>query len=435
VPDQVKSLQEKKLAHLVRHAYHHVPYYRRLLDEHDIRPEDIRTIDDLRRMPLLSKGSVREHLYLGLLSDNHDKRQILKITTSGSTGEPFVCFADRHQLEIRWAATLRGLEWTGYRFGDRQVRLWHQTLGMTRLQVLREKIDAWLNRRLFIPAFEMSGRNLDAILQRIRAHRPVLIDGYAESFNLLAQYLSACRLNGMGPKAIMSSAQVLPDHTRKAIEEAFRCEVFDKYGSREFSGIAYECDVHEGHHVSAESYIVEIVKDGRPARPGEIGEVVITDLNNYCMPFLRYRIGDLAEAMDDGVPCRCGRGLPRIGAIQGRVQSIIVGSNGNYVPGSFFGHLFKDYGHVVQQYRIVQYQPGEIDLSIVRGSRFNDELFQEVLSALKSYLGVHTKINVELVDEIPLETTGKRQAAVSYVQFDFQKLDSALSAQPERATR
>jgi phenylacetate-CoA ligase len=135
------------------------------------------------------------------------------------------------------------------------------------------------------------------------------------------------------------------------------------------------------------------------------------------------------------VPCRCGRGLPRIGTIQGRVQSIIVGSNGNYVPGSFFGHLFKDYGHVVQQYRIVQYQPGEIDLSIVRGSRFNDELFQEVLSALKNYLGVYTKINVELVDEIPLETTGKRQATVSYVQFDFQKLDSALSAQPERATR
>lgn len=433
-PDQVKRLQEAKLARVVRHAYYHVPYYRRLFDEHAIRPEDIRTLDDLRRIPMLSKESVREHLY-DLLSDNHDKKQILKVTTSGSTGEPFVCFADRHQLEIRWAATVRGHEWTGYRFGDRHVRLWHQTIGMTRPQVLREKIDAWLNRRLFIPAFEMSDRTLEGILQRIRAHRPVLVDGYAESFNLLAQYLSARHVDGSGPKAIMSSAQALPDHTRKVIEDTFRCQVFDKYGSREFSGIAYECDAHEGHHVSAESYIVELIKDGRPARPGEIGEVVITDLNNFCMPFLRYRIGDLAEAMDDDVPCRCGRGLPRIGTIQGRVQSIIVGGNGHYIPGTFFAHLFKDYGHVVRQYRIVQHQPGEIDLSVVRASRFSDEIFQEVLRSLKSYLGVNTKIDVEFVDEIPLERTGKRQATVSYAQFDFQTLDRALAAHPERATR
>ncbi len=160
--------------------------------------------------------------------------------------------------------------------------------------------------------------------------------------------------------------------------------------------------------------------------------MVITDLNNFCMPFLRYRIGDLAEAMDDGVPCPCGRGLPRIGAIQGRVQSIIVGSNGSYIPGTFFAHLFKDYGHVVRQYRIVQHQPGEIDLSVVRASRFSEELFQEVLSALKGYMGAQTTINVSLVDEIALEPTGKRQASVSYVQFDFQKLNRALSAQPER---
>ena len=161
---------------------------------------------------------------------------------------------------------------------------------------------------------------------------------------------------------------------------------------------------------------------------------MITDLNNYCMPFLRYRIGDLAEALDDSVPCRCGRGLPRIGTIQGRVQSIIVGSNGHYIPGAFFAHVFKDYGHVVQQYRIVQHRPGEIDLSVVRGLRFNHEMFEEVLGTLKTYLGDGTVINVDFTDGIPLEKTGKRQPVISYVQFDFQKLDRALVAQPERAT-
>src|SRR6185295_20378238 len=120
--------------------------------------------------------------------------------------------------------------------------------------------------------------------------------------------------------------------SRQIIESNFQCGVFDKYGSREFSGIAYECEAHEGHHIVAENYIVEILKDGVPAEPGELGEVVITDLNNFCMPLIRYRVGDLAVAMDNTKTCPCGRGLPRIGRIEGRTQAIIFGPNGLFMP-------------------------------------------------------------------------------------------------------
>ena len=129
-------------------------------------PSDIRSLDDLRKLPLLGKDDVRENLHFDLLSDNHEKRKILKVTTSGSTGEPFVCYADQHQLEIRWAATQRSMEWTGYRFGDRCARLWHQTIGMSWPQILRERIDAWFNRRLFIPAFEMSDQNIASFVEQ-----------------------------------------------------------------------------------------------------------------------------------------------------------------------------------------------------------------------------------------------------------------------------
>ena len=418
--EKMRELQEVKLQRLVRHAYRHVPYYRDRMKTAGLTPDDIRTLDDLHKLPMLSKADVRKHLYFDIMSDNHQKSEILKITTSGSTGEPFVCFVDRAQLEFRWAATVRAMEWTGYRFGDRQLRLWHQTLGMSKTQVAREVTDAWISRRRFIPAYEMSDDTLREFVRQIEDYQPVLLDGYAESFNFLSRYLAEHGRMNIKPKGIISSAQTLPDASRKAIEDAFGCKVFDKYGSREFSGIAYECDAHEGHHVVGEGYIVEVLKDGRPAAPGEIGEVVITDLNNHCLPFIRYRIGDLAEAMDPDVTCACGRGLPRIGKIEGRVQSIIIGSKGQYIPGTFFAHVLKDYDHAIRQFQIVQEQRNSIIFKVVKGKRYTDETLAEVLAVLHRFLGEDLEIHVDFVENVDMVRTGKRLATVSRLGIDFQ---------------
>ncbi|MBM4317462.1 MAG: glycosyltransferase [Deltaproteobacteria bacterium] len=420
---QIRLLQELKLRRLVHHAYHHVGYYRQKMDEMGLGPSDIQKLEDLHKLPYLEKNAVRENLYFDLLSDNHNKRKILKVSTSGSTGEPFVCFADQHQLEIRWASTLRSQEWTGYRFGDRQARLWHQTLGMNFIQVARERIDAWFNRRLFIPAFELSEKKIQKFYRKLIRFRPVLIDGYAESFNFLAQYLSHADSGNLRPKAIMSSAQVLPKQSRAIMEKHFCCDVFDKYGSREFSGIAYECEQHKGHHVVAESYIVEVLKDGRPAKPGEVGEIFITDLNNYCLPLIRYRVGDLCVAMDNEVPCDCGRGLPRIGDIKGRVQSIILGTNGNYIPGTFFAHFFKDYDFMVRQYKVIQEKEGAIQLMILKAPRYEEAEFEKMLSSLRKYVGKDMKITVDFVLGIPMVRTGKQQGSISKLKFDFQQMN------------
>ncbi len=425
-PEQIRRLQQRKLHRLLHHAYRHVGYYRDMFDRLGLRPSDIRSIENLQKLPLLTKADVRENLYFEMLSDNHDKKKILKVSTSGSTGEPFVCYADQHQLEIRWAATLRSMEWTGYRFGDRQLRLWHQALGMSWARTFRERLDAWLSRRMFVPAYEMSEAGMASFVEKLRKYKPVLIDGYAESFNLLAQYVKGKGLDGINPAGIMSSAQELPEHNRKSIEQAFGSRVFDKYGSREFSGIAYECETHQGHHVVAESFIVEVLKNGEPARPGEVGEVVITDLNNMCLPMIRYRIGDLAVAMDPNEACACGRGLPRVGEIEGRVQSIIVGTNGNYVPGTFFAHLFKDYDHAIRQYQVLQESLGSIRLKIIKAQRFDDASLEELLALLRNYLGEDMVIDVEFVDSIPLVHTGKHQGCISKLQLDFQALESEL---------
>jgi len=428
-PQQLRELQEIRLRQLVRHLYLHVPYYANIMQACDLTPEDIRTIDDLQKLPLLTKAEVRENLYFDLIADNHHKPEMLKVATSGSTGEPLVVYAERRQLEMRWASTLRAAEWTGWRFGDRQARLWHQTLGMSRGQVFKERLDAWFMRRLFIPAYEMNDRNITELLDRLRKFRPVLIDGYAEIFNFLAHYARKHGVTGIEPKAIMTSAQIMPPQVRQIIEQEFKTHVFDKYGSREFSGIAYECSHHQGHHVMAESYIVEILREGRPARAGELGEVVITDLNNYAMPLVRYRIGDLAVAIDPNETCACGRGLPRIGRIEGRAQAIVFCANGTWLPGTFFAHFFKEYDYAVRQYQVVQREQNAIELKIVPESGYSQSVEDEILQQLRRFMGANMGIGVEVVDHIPMLRTGKRTGVISYLDADFQQLaDSGASS-------
>jgi phenylacetate-CoA ligase len=419
--EDIRELQELKLRRLIRHACHHVPYYSEMMKNLGLEPGDISSLDDVRKLPMLSKNQLRENLHFDLFSSTHDKKQMVRICTSGSTGEPLVTYAERRQLEMRWASTLRASEWTGWRFGDPQVRLWHQTIGMSFSQVLREKIDAWFMNRLFIPAYEIREDNIDDFLKKIKRHKPVLMDGYAESFNFLAYYSQYAKKFDIQPKAIMTSAQVMPDHVREKIQTTFSTKVFDKYGSREFSGIAYECEAHDGHHVMAESYIVEVLVDNRPAEPGEIGEIVITDLNNFSVPLIRYRIGDLAMAMD-GKPCPCGRGLPKLGRIEGRAQAIIHGTNGVWLPGTFFSHFFKEYEFALRQYQIVQSTKDELSVKIIKNESFSEEVQQEILSGLKKFLGDSMKINLEFVESIPMGRTGKRASVISLMENDFQNI-------------
>ena len=265
-------------------------------------------------------------------------------------------------------------------------------------------------RRLFIPAFEIDTENIERFIGAIRKHRPVLVDGYAESLNFLATYVRDGGSPGFSPKAIISSAQGLPDNVRELIETGFDTKVYDKYGAREFSGIAYQCGQSPDHHVVDETYIVELLVDDRPAEPGEIGEVVITDLSNFSVPLIRYRIGDLAVAVDESTPCPCGRHLSRIGRIEGRTQAIVHCANGSWLPSSLFLHFFKDYEHAVRFFQIRQERRGEFVLKIVKNRRFTTTEFEAMMKKLRRFVGDETKIDVEFCDDDPVARDGEALA-------------------------
>jgi phenylacetate-CoA ligase len=268
----------------------------------------------------------------------------------------------------------------------------------------------------------MSEHSLKNLIKTIEKKKPILIDGYAESLNFIA--IASTTKSKHSPRAVMSSAQQLTDSTRTQIENQFGAKVLDKYGSREFSGIAYQCLESPHHHVQDESYIVEILVDGQPAKVGEVGEVVITDLNNFSMPLIRYRIGDMAIAVKQ-TPCECGRPHSQIGAISGRTQALISCSNGVWLPGAFFAHFFKDFDFAVQHFQITQDSPESFTLKLVAKPQFTTEIKDRIVEELKEYAGQQQVIEVSLVEEIPLLKTGKRTPVISNVKLDFQKIDNS----------
>jgi phenylacetate-CoA ligase len=395
---QIRELQEARLRALITHAYRHVAYYRELFDRLGIDPGQIQGLQDLERLPTLSTDTIRRSLHFDLLSDAHDKMQMLPVTTSGASGEPLVVYVDKTQLEMRWAATVRNQEWTGYRFGDRHARLRYGPVGTSRLQAMRDRLDGLLARRAEFTTDVMNADTVRDWVEFVRQYRPTVIEGDAEMLQWMAAQMARQSLHLVPPRGVVTSEQTLTPESRAAIERAFDAPVFDRYGSRLFSAVACECEVHHGQHVNAESYIVEIVRDGRTARPGEIGEVLITDLTNLSVPLIRYATGDRATATDRG--CPCGRGLPLIDALDGRPQSIFAGNDDCVVPGTFFAELFRDYGHIVKQYRMAQRRPGAVDLHVVKGARFSDARLQDLLAAASRRLGGTVRIDLQVVEPI-----------------------------------
>jgi phenylacetate-CoA ligase len=369
-----------------------------MLDRLGIDPAEIRHLEDLQRLPILSKEAIRHNLHFDLMSDSHDKRQMLPISTSGTSGEPLMLYAEKTQLEMRWATALRNQEWTGYRFGDRQVRLWDMNLGRTRRETLREWLDAILTRRAVFSAIATGREGLRHAAAIVRRHAGSLVYGDAAALQLVAAALGESAVRDHRPRAIISLEQTLSAETRAVVEQAFQAPVFDRYGSREFGALAQECDAHSGYHVNADSYIVEIVRDGRPAKPGESGEILVTDLSNLCVPLIRYAIGDRATATERR--CPCARGLPLIDAIQGRAAAVIIGADGRFVPATFFADLLRDYGHVIRQFQVVQAEPGTIQLHIVCGPRYSDAALQRLLERVRQHLGSDLVIDVQPVEVI-----------------------------------
>jgi phenylacetate-CoA ligase len=394
--DELAQLQLRRLRRLLQHASGHVGYYRELLQTAGITPEDIRTAEDLGRLPVLSRQALHDNLYFDLFADTHRARNIVKLTTSGATGEPLAVFADRLQLEMRWAHAMRGAEWAGYRFPARRLR-WSRAVSPR--SAVRDGLTAWRSRLRILPATALDDGLADRYADAVRRERPALLEGDAEAFNVVATLLRARGRDARGAGALRTWGQTLTPAVRTFLEDVFGCPVFDEYGAGELGPIAHECEAHAGYHVNAESYVVEVVRDGRPAADGELGEVLVTDLNGRSLPLVRYQLSDLA-ALTTGA-CPCGRSLPRLERIVGRPLTAVLATEDRCVPGSVFAEVFNEFPHAVMRYQILQEERDALTVQLVRRSRFTADTERAIRELLARVLGPGMRVTLDLVESLP----------------------------------
>lgn len=410
-PEQIAALQWRKLGALVAHCWQHVPFYRQRWQAIGFEPGDLKSMADWARLPLLDKDAIRAG-FEDLKAAPFRDRLMFK-ATGGSTGVPLRFGFTRESNDRRTAVMWRGYGWAGAQPGRRVAMLWGGAVGS---HSLRTRVKDALYHRAFnrrvLDSFRMREDNLASYASTLRSWRPHAVVGYTGPLVRLAQWLVDNGQAVRGPRAVLAAAEALHDFQRPVLEAAFPdARAFNTYGCREFMLIASECGAHDGLHVNADHLVVELVQPTALAGGGEGGQVAVTDLHNWGMPLLRYVNGDLAVA-GPSARCACGRGLPRLAGIQGRRLDAIRTPDGRLLPGEFFPHLLKDIPGI-RRFQVVQEELAALTLSIVPGPDFDAAQQARVRAEVGRVLGTAIRLELNLVEDIPLTPSGKFRVTVS----------------------
>ena len=419
---RLKDLQSKRLGVLLHHAYTTTAYYRDLFDSLSLVQNGSIDIEEFSRVPFLTKEILRTRRN-DLIACVPRYVKTHWDASGGSTGEPVRFLLDDEFTEWEHAVRLWFDGWAGRAIGDRTVSLWGSERELLRSTVgaKRKLMNVLFNIR-FLNAFRMTPEDMQRFVQVINTFKPVFIVAYAENIYELARYVEREGLTIHTPRSIMTSATTLYSHMRKTLERVFQCSLFDRYGSREFGGIACECNHHKGLHISALTHYVEIIRhDGTPAHPGEVGEIVITSLINYSMPLIRYRTGDMGIFAKE--PCTCGRQLPLLKEVIGRSSDVFVTSEGGIVVPEYFIHFIGvvlNTGWVLK-YQAIQEDINHVHIKIVPASLIGDPLthYRPQLEALtqmvKRVMGQNCMATYEFLVNIPPSPSGKYRYTISMV--------------------
>jgi phenylacetate-CoA ligase len=408
---QLHALQLTALKRLLEHAGRNSAYCAQLWPRMGLHPGDLEQLDDLQSWPLLRREEIRRHL--ANMRCRLQREALISKATGGSSGTPLQFYLNEDSDDRRMAAWHRGYSWAGAGPGTRQVYLWGVALGDRpwRARLKDHLYQTWLYRRRVLNTFDLNDDTMSQYLRRYNRCRPDALVAYTNPLYAFARWLDENKLTPYSPRSIVVGAEKLHGFQRELIERVFRAPVFETYGSREFMLIGAECDRHEGLHLTMENLLVEVVDDdGRPVPAGQEGQVVVTDLYNYGMPFIRYVTGDRAIA--GFTQCSCGRGLPLLRKVIGRQLDILTTPAGRQIPGEFFPHLIKDFA-AVRRFQVIQPNPHEIVLRLVVDDHWFSATRDELTRIVHDELGEAFTLRIDVVDDIPLTRAGKLQVVVN----------------------
>ena len=413
-PEQVQKTQLKRLQAIIAHAYLTTPFYHEIMDQLGIKPQDIRSTEDIRLFPVINRAEVKEH-FAQMLARGVALNTCKVTHSSGTTGEPVEYAYDQNALSFARALKVREKLWCGVRPGDRWVNI-----AMTRKrgghQITGGK---W---RTFLKTCAARGLDVDVIedldeqIDKILKFAPGVLQAYPSSLHAVALELRRRGISAWEPRLLFTVAELLGEETRLLVREVFGMEIMDIYGLIEVGDVSWQCRRASEYHINADAILVEFLNEGKPVPAGEVGEIVVTSLYNRAMPLIRYRSSDAGRPSDGH--CTCGCNLPMMQVVDGKMLDFLVLHDGKLVS----PHVPKKallFVPGILRFQIVQLTVNELDVLCEAAPDWNEDTPMQIEQALRPVVGSGVQIHARRVERIERGKSGKIKVIVSHVSKDL----------------
>lgn len=397
--EQMENYRNDKLRKLIAHAYENVPYYKRVMDENKISPRDIRCAEDLVKLPPLTRDIIRT--YSGeLMAKNISKMTITWSKTGGTTGEPIRICKDRACTAWGSMCYERGLRWGGLDVDKSRVRLFGGSLGIDKTR-FTARLTHVMRRDLFLPAFELQADTAISYFDKIRHSKSRFLLGYSSAIYRLAMFAKEMNQK-IEFSAVFPTAELMLPEWEKIICKVFKCAVLPYYGCGEVNSLGYHILGTNAYLIPEEHALIEVLQNDRSTTLFGEGRFLITDLDNYAMPIIRYANGDAGKISG----AEEGSAFTRIERLDGRYNSFLMRDTGDLISGTIGPHVFRHLSSV-QSYRIIQEEPLRLVIKVVPNSDFLEEHEHLIEGLFARYLGSKMKISIEKVRELTVPPSGK----------------------------
>lgn len=418
--EQNDNRQLNKLNKLLNHAYKNVPYYKSIFNDLFVVNDGriaLKSIKQLSEVPFLTKDIIRQEKS-NLHAMDISERSSYKNTSGGSTGEPVVFMQDRYYQNNNLANFNLARSWRGVDSYGSTIYLWGAERDTFEGEKpFKEKVKDFILNSITLNTFTLSPEIIRRYIDILNREQPELIIAYVQSIYEMAKYAKENNIYVKKQKAIHAGAGTVYGFMRDEIEEVFQCKLYNHYGSREVGAIASECNAHDGLHIMMEHTLVEVVdKNGNLCKPGEEGEIVVTTLNNYSMPLIRYKIGDIG-IMQEYETCECGCSYPKLQKVVGRTTDLFKTISGSSVMPEYFIHLIGvvcNRGNI-KTFQVIQEKLDLIIVKIVKGDEVTEDNLDEIEDKIKLVMGKECKVIFDFVEGIPKTRTGKFLYTISKV--------------------
>lgn len=411
--EEIEAIQFEKLKNMLIYAVENVPYYKRVFGAYKDIINDFRAIREMGNFPLLTKHEIQSNYHLMESSNFNGKASVE--STSGSTGDPLKFKLDRNMSSFMRALSYREHRWYGLDIGTKEARFYGMPMDF--IPIAREWIkDVLMNRRRY-SVFDLSNKRLFDYYQKITKFQPEYIYGYTSSVYEFVKYLHDNNIRFKKPflKAIIATSEVLYQEDKIFMENWMEVPVVNEYGTSELGIIAAQCP--QGNmHISSENVFIEIINNDSNVNGDGRGEVILTGLNNYVMPLIRYRVGDVALLSNDC--CSCGRGLPLLKQIEGRVNNMVVTPEGKVSSGFLFYYISRsliERNGGIKKYRVIQNSPDNITFQIVKGMNFEDKNLAILEKKTHEYLSSKINVKFEFYENLESTRNGKSMHFISRI--------------------